>query len=186
TAGGPLFDGPGPHPAPVRVPPPGERVSGDEGPPPNIFDESLAPADPPPKPVLDPQLAAQPTVIFANDGKPVSASGSVIIEPQVAKPINLLDTAPKGAPSISQRVLVPTRGQPTVWKDILIGVGVAAVVLLGAVGVRTLMRGKDSGGRATLVVALMVPRQAEVHVRGADGEHHGKLAQSTPAATFKG
>src|SRR5262249_12832882 len=147
-------------PAMVKAinPPSGEFE--DEEAPTDIFDETLAPAEPAKAPVIDPQLAAQPTVIFANDGSPVQASGSVIIES--APPpgqISLLDTAPKGQAAIAMapRTLQPSRGAPTVWKDILIGVAVAAVVLMGAVGIRSMMRRGDAAGHATLVVAVLVP-----------------------------
>jgi serine/threonine protein kinase len=150
----------------------------------DIFDETLAPAVSQSKPTIDPALAAQPTVIFANDGQPVQASGSVIIESQPnPSQISLLDTAPKGAPAIQ---LPPQARGPTVWKDILIGVAVAAVVLLGAVGIRAMMRRGEPSGRAMLVVAVLVPRDAEVHVRGAGGDHPDKLTSDKTAATFKG
>ena len=128
------------------------------------------------------ELAAQSTVVFGD------SSGQSQIPPPQATP---LDSTPFASPvSIDQslyaeHLMTPHYGQlnppspmpppprSTMWKDILIGVGVAAAIVGGVLGVRGYLSGK---GIATLVV--MCPSGAGELVL--DGVPRGHLMAAAP------
>jgi len=77
-------------------------------------------------------------------------------------------------PAPIQRVLpyAPKRSN-TLWKDIAIGVSVAALLVIGVFGVRALMK----GGKSTLVVTVNPPRAADVLI---DGIKQGHMEEGVP------
>jgi hypothetical protein len=126
----------------------------------------------------DPLLPSQPTVILPGTPTPVVEASAR--PEQIAR----LDTARRESPLLERSLPAPRRSAG-LGRDIAIGAMVAAAVLLAAAGTRGLLRNREPAPRATLVVAMMVPRDAEVRVLGGGADQHGKLAQGVPAA-FKG
>ena len=135
-------------------------------------------------------LPAQPTVILM-DGSPAPVPQRPSYAP------TLLDAPPPVVPVSSQLGARPPTGQvgvpvrrgetshvatplpyaprSTLWKDIFIGIGVAAAVVAGVLGVRAVLQQKTA--RGTLVVMANPARAANVLV---DGQLKGHLDEGKP------
>jgi eukaryotic-like serine/threonine-protein kinase len=125
--------------------------------------------------------------VLANQQQP-----SVMVQPMsppVAQPLPLggqpylpLQSSGTGQVSMPVGQVVPAPPMPSrggLWKDVLIGVGVAVAVVAGVLGGRAFfMRGP---GKGTLVVMSNAAHAAEVLI---DGQSRGQLAPGAPL-TFK-
>ena len=128
------------------------------------------------------ELPAQPTVILDNGPAPMAASNGPRSGPEARTllPGDLPSAAMVGiavTPHGTGQVSAPLPYAParsTLWKDILIGVGVAAALVGGVLGVRAYM---GKGARGTLVVMANPARAADVLV---DGQIKGRLEEGKP------
>jgi hypothetical protein len=113
------------------------------------------------------ELPAQPTVILA-DATPASDP-----PPRQA---NALPAGGRVAPRGTSQmpVALPYPGRSTLWKDILVGVGVAAALVVTVLGARSFL---GSGSKGTLVVMANPARAADVLI---DGVVRGHLEENKP------
>ncbi len=107
-----------------------------------------------------------PEQIAAARARPGPAAGVIAAMPVVvaapvvvAQPQRVLPYAPKRA--------------NTLWKDIAIGVSVAALLVMAVLGIHALMK----GGKSTLVVTVNPPRAADVLI---DGIKQGHMEEGMP------
>ncbi|MEO6951992.1 MAG: protein kinase [Polyangia bacterium] len=133
------------------------------------------------------ELAAQSTVVFGDPsapavqmppprGTPLDSTpfaSPVSIDPSLYPQPDRSFTPHYGQLNPPEMALPPPPLRSTLWKDILIGVGVAAAVVVGVLGVRSYLSGR---GVATLVV--MTPTGGGELVL--DGVARGHLMPATP------
>lgn len=128
------------------------------------------------------ELPAQPTVILGDAvaPPPLAASSGVRSSPEAKTlmpgdfPSAPVALAPHRTGQVSAPLPYAPAARSTLWKDILIGVGVAAALVGGVLGVRAYL---GKGARGTLVVMANPPRAADVLV---DGQVRGHLDEGKP------
>jgi serine/threonine protein kinase len=127
------------------------------------------------------ELPAQPTVILGDSGAPPPVvaplrsgpEAKTLLPGDLMAPVVVSPTpTPRTGQVVSPLPYAPARS--TLWKDILIGVGVAAALVGGVLGVRAYM---GKGARGTLVVMANPARAADVLV---DGVTRGHLDEGKP------
>ena len=136
------------------------------------------------------ELPAQPTVILGDSSGVVPPEHAAVLRsgPQsstlMAQPAPVLPpmNGAVGAPIAAHRtgqVVAPLPYAPaqrsTLWKDILIGVAVAAALVGGVLGVRAAL--SRSAAKGTLVIMAMPARAADVLI---DGALRGRLDEGKP------
>jgi hypothetical protein len=128
------------------------------------------------------ELPAQPTVILGDSGAPPPLGAPLRSGPEaktllpgdLPSPMKVNGhMTPLGTGQVSSPLpYAPARS--TLWKDILIGVGVAAALVGGVLGVRAYL---GKGARGTLVVMANPARAADVLI---DGQLRGHLDEGKP------
>jgi serine/threonine protein kinase len=122
------------------------------------------------------QLAEQSTVIFSQGGGNGGSGKSDMPDqgPTVIFDANLASAVAPSPGQISGTMAIEPR--PSMGKDILIGVLVAMVVILGIVLFKVFST-RGAASTATLVVTATPPREAEVYL---DGERKGQMKSGVP------